>query len=828
MISLHVAAVSGPSSRVASRRGITLLEVLISIGILSIGLLSAMALIPAGRSYMVQAELDDRTATLVPGALSTLETFGLFNEDSLEWEHKSTAYTDPEAPAHRPGFRPAEYNASADPTADQPAAKKALDNARWPGAEASNATTAEITDWHPVDPPPLELRLAGSVPNPRPKTVRVTVTIDGKIQGDEQVEPFGDANPWKYPLPPSLFADPPQMEINKSGPQAGEIDLKPRWKDYSFLVEFLDEADGSWKNIGPLTVIPHPDRKPLGNLNPYRHYGRRRWRDHLRGEAAIDLSVAPKDRRNEKPDDAAPLTIPVFDDFVRHGKIRMIRDATERVQGQLWRFREGVQRGPFHIDREFENEEPGTVEITGNRITHYPDELGDLGFWDDESLDPLGATAWVTAEVPPPEDKDFYSIRVEAGQVVTFDWSDMSDDSSRLDRDVFEVGESRLFPVEFRRGSGTWQQLTPFEDSGMASSFAIPNDGTIRTGIALSDDPINLNTVSYNHDFTAWHNFRYLFDLTVTRHDRMIAIDPLMSTHLDRVIGTSGLAGNPNAHPLAFRRRRFADFQQPYMEDPENARAFIIPRLNWRVIADNPNFDAAVAFAERMCRAEDTVALGQPAEQDAAPEQIFSVSRSTPSGPPVVLRRQAAGRMTWMLTAQPEDLGSVASNWHAGKYFDVSVVIFQDRPIPVIGQTQLAGEYAFQSTWDDGDGLLRVNVTPAFAEDEPLDDEEIRRLVGPGSWVLLAPRFTLQTPEPDNRFRLEWLKIRSVQYEKRPNETLVIALLEKEPDENVLLREKQNEYRLRDDAGRYAVTALCYEGVVGVIRRSIQVGPASN
>lgn len=50
------------------RRGISLMEVLISIGILSIGLLSVLALIPAGRSQMSKASSLDRTTSLAVNA----------------------------------------------------------------------------------------------------------------------------------------------------------------------------------------------------------------------------------------------------------------------------------------------------------------------------------------------------------------------------------------------------------------------------------------------------------------------------------------------------------------------------------------------------------------------------------------------------------------------------------------------------------------------------------------------------------------------------------------------------------------------------------------
>lgn len=59
-----------------SRRGITLLEVLISIGILAVGLTSVVALVPAGRSNAGQALIYDRAYTLAQNALDDAVTFG--------------------------------------------------------------------------------------------------------------------------------------------------------------------------------------------------------------------------------------------------------------------------------------------------------------------------------------------------------------------------------------------------------------------------------------------------------------------------------------------------------------------------------------------------------------------------------------------------------------------------------------------------------------------------------------------------------------------------------------------------------------------------------
>jgi hypothetical protein len=65
------------------RRGITLLEVLISIGILAIGLSSVVALIPAAASQASRAVILDRAAVLAANALSDAATFGLLRPEAL-------------------------------------------------------------------------------------------------------------------------------------------------------------------------------------------------------------------------------------------------------------------------------------------------------------------------------------------------------------------------------------------------------------------------------------------------------------------------------------------------------------------------------------------------------------------------------------------------------------------------------------------------------------------------------------------------------------------------------------------------------------------------
>lgn len=65
------------ASMLSSRRGISLLEVLISIGILAIGLSAVVSLVPAGKSEAGKAVILDRAAALGMNSLNDAVTFGL-------------------------------------------------------------------------------------------------------------------------------------------------------------------------------------------------------------------------------------------------------------------------------------------------------------------------------------------------------------------------------------------------------------------------------------------------------------------------------------------------------------------------------------------------------------------------------------------------------------------------------------------------------------------------------------------------------------------------------------------------------------------------------
>jgi Tfp pilus assembly protein PilV len=64
------------------RRGISLLEVLISMGILTVGLLSVLALVPAGKSQAVKATIYDRSAVMASNVAADLIARGLLRTSS--------------------------------------------------------------------------------------------------------------------------------------------------------------------------------------------------------------------------------------------------------------------------------------------------------------------------------------------------------------------------------------------------------------------------------------------------------------------------------------------------------------------------------------------------------------------------------------------------------------------------------------------------------------------------------------------------------------------------------------------------------------------------
>ncbi|HTQ39170.1 MAG TPA: hypothetical protein VMJ32_09075 [Pirellulales bacterium] len=70
---------SGPPLVTLNRKGISLLEVLISIGIMAVGMLSVAALIPVGAVQVNRANIEERKATLAHNALREFQIRGMGN-----------------------------------------------------------------------------------------------------------------------------------------------------------------------------------------------------------------------------------------------------------------------------------------------------------------------------------------------------------------------------------------------------------------------------------------------------------------------------------------------------------------------------------------------------------------------------------------------------------------------------------------------------------------------------------------------------------------------------------------------------------------------------
>jgi Tfp pilus assembly protein PilV len=803
------------------RPGISLLEVLISIGILSIGLLSVLALLPAGRTYLVKAEIDDRAATIIPNAISTMEALGLFASDSLDWiPRTATTVTDAERPAERPMFKPQEVLVQ---LPRNMITRNQIDEKRW---DTTNIGTAIIKTRHPTDSETVTL--SGVTPQPN-ASVRVfsTGTAPDMITS-------GSNGTWTFSrlLPGSTNS----MQIHESGPSVGQVvATPPHWTDVTFTVECETTSPTGqpiWEAT-PFTITPAPNRSDPTNIpSPgYRLFGQRRSKDARTGKASITLDVTPMDRVNNTPDQAQSIAPPKLLDIVENGKIRMIRRAFLPYEGEVWRLQTGTWKADYRAEFSFANNEAQTVT---SRSYEYPT------FWSTPEKDPPGTRLRIVPTVvgatsrPFEEDVDYVTFPVSAGDGFQLDWSNSPSRTNLANLADPSDGVGEPFAVEFQRNGGSWLPLDPFD--AISHNYSVPNDGKVRLGVGLkaytglpSGGPAN--TIGYDQPTALSvepYNTEYKLNVSIFRPDRMVAIDPLMCAHLDRVIFRSGLT-DLLQHPLAARRLRFAQFEQWFMGSRANARAFVIPRLNWRVVADIPDFDSAIAFAERICRVEDSVAANTPVDGDAANEPGFDVSAD---GLP--LRRQAAGRMTWMLTVQPEDLGSVEANWHPGRSFNASIVVFQDRQFPEIGATSLEGEYAFEAGWSDDDGLIRIyvpNSTGVAGSQPAMEDEDLKRLLGAGSWMLLGPRVTYTSSPVDSQMRLEWIKIQSSQIERQKDQIIVTVLPEKEPGDNVLLRGNADPRTFPDryitDNGvqRLRIMVLAYQGVVAVVQRSITVRP---
>jgi hypothetical protein len=737
------------------RRGISLLEVLISIGILAIGLTAVLSLIPAGRSYMQKAAIDDRAAAMIPNAYSIVEDRGMFSVRALSWQRvDGTDGTDGEDLVVRSA------------AGGVWSAEGKTQDHHWTIQSIDSET---ITDWWPrTTPPTLKGTATGS------SSVSVTTTPTSTTFSGTTA-PNGT---WSISLENTLLPA-PDLEIATSGPNVGQPTNQP-YVDYSFKAEV--EVSGSMRPVG---VTP----------GTFRQYGRLRQQDLRKGRARIRYTLTDDSRENESAQQAAKAEVKAIRSATVENRRNAIAYASRAtVSGALWRMQLGTREGSYERTGTFPNTFPanGTWESPQYEVGKVFDMTENAGStWVD------GSGNEKTTPDSTPEDVDWYQFPVEDDVVVELAWSDPAG--------VLEVDANAACCPLFVNSPNN--AIAPFRVGAGKAWYWVPRGGVAYTRLQLQSALQNTFGAAGAAP-AARQNPSYSLSVTVSRPERAIALDPLMATRLDQILALG------NSDPLLLRRHRFADFNQTINGQP---RAFVIPRLNLDSLSGMANPAMAIAAAERLFRDEDSIAIDPPANDDDPPSPRFDITSSS------VLRRQSTGRMSWMMLIQPQDPGPVAMNWEAGKMFDVSFVIFQDRKLPpLVANAPLDGEYAFSGSWSDASGMLEVAV-PFDGDGDGERDfvaDDIRSIFRSGSWLLVAPARASTSPAFSNTQKLDWVRIRTAELVNEQNLTIVRILLESEPDTEVLMRAT-----LPSSTQDFPVAVLAYEGVVAVVNKTLQLEP---
>jgi type II secretory pathway pseudopilin PulG len=764
-------------ARVSDRGGITLLEVLISIGILAVGLIGTLALIPAGGTYLQKAQTESRAAALIPNAFSTMEACGLFGQNAIDWVQDS-----------------ATVNENEESLQGYPKYPRAID--------PSSVEGATIAGFYMRDDPPW---IAGVVPQGDASTVTVTATGPGGVTKTFVATP--DANgKWRHAVSAYEFSlsEPPDpaeelMTVTNSGANPDTID------------EYYDEWSFSVDN-GTITVTPPatPARESDADaVTAYRHYRQRRNRGYTFGEALLDFtqpSFSPAiHRKNDSIASAQVFGVPLGFDRVRR-----------QVTGRLWRYEVGHRQGRYQDWKRYDNYfRDGPVQPVIGSNWYESDNQGAV--WVDSAGTPKAddePDGIVEATI------DYYRFTVVAGQEFELDWS--ATWSDYLEQSFSDNSPENAFFVEDQNGP-----LMADSISGQKARYTAVVDGPIYISVELLPEGNDDQDPKYHarlNNFGSGEPAWYRFDVTIFGQQQFALVDPLMASHLRLVAG--GNAG----HPLHRRIRVAAEF--PQRLSGGGSIPFIINRLNWNIVADLAKRSDAVAVAESLCRPSDVVELNDSSGDElSAPEQRYESGElsSCHSAPvydryaggwayceecglqtlikKIPLKRECDDRMSWMLTIQPEGEGSIQANWQAGNYFDVAIAVFQDRLFPVAGETSLEGEYAFDSWWSDETGLISIPI----ARSSGIDQDDIRRMFAAGSWILIAPKAASINQ------RIDWIQIQTCEFVREAGRTVARILPVSEPNTGA------NKGSSNLDSDPPNLVALVYQGVVAVSRRSIQI-----
>ena len=756
----HVAA----SVQVRRRAGISLLEVLISIGVLSIGLLATMALIPAGRTYMYKAAIDDRAAAMIPAAFETIATQKLLGVSTLSW----TTVSDPalanvegaSAVIRTQGGEPSKVNTSTGYTTAAGWTIEGIDTETITSFYAQNMPSAAINGTIAVETPP--------------QSRTVTISSSPNTGPNGSTSSNASSGSWSFDLPVRPLPA-PDMQIATTGGQAGTISNQP-YTDYTFTANYVDK-NGSTQSAGPAPAS-------------FRQHGRWRQVDHRTGQATTTYgSPSNATTTNQNAGSATTVSMSTLETVQPAvGRGMVPRTVTKTISDRLWRWRTGTVRSSYEQDVDFDE------------IENAPPKPRTGVFKDKDITEDAGTFVGTAGKIEDAE--DWYSMVVLAGDIIR-----VRNGSPWLKP---ETVSAKCLPIWFNTASNPMQP-EPMVSDGTSDYYFFPIDGTLLTRAALDDAAFNTLGGSPGTAFgPSRDNPNYNFSLERIPSERVIIVDPLMATRLDKVISNDG---NGPSNTYYLRRHRFADFQQVYSADG-SIRQRRIPRLNWYPLTQGANVDTAVAIAEYLFREQDALVTDTSGDPESAPGPVFDVTAV-----PAPVRRQTAGRMSWMTMLQPLDPGPAALNWTSGKYFNVSLVVFEDRSLPALSSPAFSGEYAFDATWSDLDGMLTVQV-PATVGGEDIEEEDVRRLFRTGVWILLAPKVIPATNPLEDTTQLKWHRIQSCRLQNQAGGgTSAQILLETEPAADTL------NVNLRSTVNVSNLVVLAYGGVVAVVTRQVQVEP---
>ena len=340
------------------QRGITLLEVLISIGILAIGLVSTLALLPAGGAYLKKASTDNRAAALIHNAVNTMRASGLFKENAIYWGERSENKTDGEnqVKGYPRAGRTGEKNVTVPET----------------------YTTSGLS-WGPRDNEPT---LSGTVVRNDADSgvdhdyVVISATRTGQRGGGGTIAPiqvpltevdssdttFSDGKDyqWSYAVLPGALSGPsPTFQIYDS---ISAVNAAGDWREF-----WYDEWDFDVTHNGTLlldsdiNVVPPPTPPrpaPIdhgGDPNSpssYAHFLERPRHRTATGVATLDYMLSGAGGTNQTSGKATNLRfLPTNERGSRrdpNGRVYFHHSSTFNVTGHLWRYQIGYRSRELH------------------------------------------------------------------------------------------------------------------------------------------------------------------------------------------------------------------------------------------------------------------------------------------------------------------------------------------------------------------------------------------------------------------------------------------------------------------------------------------------